>query len=158
MKRHAEGRWYPWIFVAAMVLVVGVNGVMVAFALGTWTGLETADHYRKGLAYNSNLEAARRQRDLGWTTAVTVNPGAETTALTARFRDRDGRPVTGLEVRAQVIRPTHEGHDRAAVLRHQGDGAYGASLRLPLSGQWEARVIAHGVDGDLQVTRRFIVP
>ena len=52
-----RGWWYPWIFVGAMAVVVVVNGILAWLAVGTWTGIETEDHYRKGLAYNENLAA-----------------------------------------------------------------------------------------------------
>ncbi|HOT83126.1 MAG TPA: FixH family protein, partial [Candidatus Defluviicoccus seviourii] len=45
------GWWYPWIFVGGMLIVVAVNAVMAIVAVGTFSGLETTDHYRKGLAY-----------------------------------------------------------------------------------------------------------
>ncbi|MGE5500712.1 MAG: FixH family protein, partial [Ignavibacteriales bacterium] len=35
------GWWYPYIFVAAFVVVVGVNAAMAYFASSTFTGLET---------------------------------------------------------------------------------------------------------------------
>ena len=35
------GRLYPWIFVAAMGLVILVNAVMIFFAVHSFTGLAT---------------------------------------------------------------------------------------------------------------------
>jgi len=67
--------WGPWVFFAMFAVIIAVNGVMVAFAFGTWTGLETDGAYEKGLSYNDTLEAARRQAALGWRSRSRSNPG-----------------------------------------------------------------------------------
>ncbi|MCW8952841.1 MAG: FixH family protein, partial [Rhodospirillales bacterium] len=54
-NNRKPGWWYPWIFVGGMTIVVIVNGIMIYFALSTFTGLETRNHYEKGLAYNTNI-------------------------------------------------------------------------------------------------------
>ena len=134
-----RGWWYPWIFVAGMAVVFAVNGVLVFLALGTWTGLETAGHYEKGLAYNENLAAARAQAERGWQADVEYDPAG---MVTATFRDRDGIPLENLTVEALALRPTHEGYDVAADLTHAGGGLYRGRLHLPLPGQWQLRIHA----------------
>ncbi len=166
------GWWYPWIFVGGMGLVIVVNAILVYFAVSSWTGLQTENHYRKGLAYNEALTAAREQELLGWTMAVAFDPAFEgkrdgsadgqpaagTGELSVRFNDRLGQPITDLEARAIVIRPTQEGHDQTLALRHVGEGHYASALTLPLPGQWEARILAHRGDQAFQKTRRLYVP
>ena len=60
-RQRADGWWYPWTFVAGMLVVIAVNIALVIYAVGTFPGLETDDAYRKGLAYNKTLAAARAQ-------------------------------------------------------------------------------------------------
>ena len=148
---RARGWWYPWIFVAGMAVVIVVNGVMVLFALGTWTGLETDGHYRKGLAYNENLAAARAQQERGWQVDLEFAPDG---AVGVSFRDRDGVPLPDLAVQVLAVRPTHEGYDVAGELTHVGAGRYRGRLDLPLPGQWELRV--HAFRGNLafQMSKR----
>lgn len=162
-KRRADGWWYPWIFVGAMGIVVLVNGVMVSIALNTWTGLETAGHYEKGLAYNQNLAAAKAQAARGWQLDFAATPldsgsPAHEADLRARFADRDGQPLDGLEVTAFLIRPTHEGFDREVRFHPTGSGIYEARAILPLAGQWAVRI--HAVLGDVmfQDVRRMRLP
>src|SRR5690606_15078373 len=71
--RHAAGAtlrprgwWYPWLFVAALGLVVAVNGVLISYAVGSFSGLDTAQPYERGLDYNATLAAARAQEEMGW--------------------------------------------------------------------------------------------
>ncbi len=156
-----RGWWYPWIFVAGMALVVAVNGVLVVYAVGTFPGLETDDHYRKGLAYNDNLAGARAQDALGWhmdLAFVAVESAARSGDLVVRFSDADGRPIEDLEVRVLLVRPTHEGFDDGVALDHRGAGTYAAFVAPPLAGQWEVRVQAFRGDQVYQGVERIQVP
>ena len=156
-----RGWWYPWIFVAAMALVVVVNGVLVAYAVGTFPGLATDDHYRKGLAYNDNLAGARAQDALGWRMDLAFVPGASSGRsgdLAVRFTDTAGHPIEDMEVQALLVRPTHDGFDVRVTLAHRGAGTYGAAVAPPLAGQWEVRVRAFRGDQAYQGAERIQVP
>jgi len=162
-RARADGWWYPWIFVAAMGVVVLVNGVMVAFALGTWTGLETEGHYEKGLAYNRTLEAARAQAERDWRVDFTLGAAAadgdtRTATLSATFAEADGTPLSDLDARAVIVRPTHEGYDREIPLAAAGNGVYRAVVTLPLPGLWEVRLHAYRGDAVFQDSRRVNLP
>jgi len=159
-----RGWWYPWIFVGAMAVVVVVNGVLAWLAVSTWTGIETEDHYSKGLAYNENLAAERAQAQLGWTVDLALMPKAEASTesrafeVAVTFAAADRQPLDGLEVEIQFVRPTHEGFDVAARLDGRGKGVYAAPVTLPLAGQWQARVLARRGDDTFQNVRRIVVP
>ena len=71
------------------------------------------------------------------------------------FRDRDGRPLDGLAVRAFLVRPTSAGHDRAATLEAQGEGLYRATVELPLPGEWLLTILARHAGDTWQSTRRI---
>ena len=158
-KVRADGWWYPWIFVAAMTVVVAVNGVMVAFALGTWTGLETEGYYEKGLAYNQDLAAARAQAERGWKLAfaldgVTAAGDSRSGRISAVFVDRAGKPLADLDVLAVILRPTSEGHDQQVALSPAGRGVYRASVTFPLPGQWDVRIHAYRGNAVFQESHR----
>jgi nitrogen fixation protein FixH len=164
-RRRPDGWWYPWIFVGGMLLVIAVNMVLVTKAIDTFPGLETEDHYRKGLAYNTNLAAARAQSERGWRAVIAfaADPAAAAEGrhqgtLTVRLTDRDGAPLSALTVSAVLTRPTQGGHDFEVPLTGVGEGLYRAALTLPLRGQWEARILAAGGDSRFQDTHRLLVP
>ncbi len=147
-------RWIPWVFVAGMTLVICVNAGMVFTALDSFSGLETDGHYRKGLAYNENLAGAKAQAERGWRMTYAFDERG----LAVEFADRNGNPLEGLEVQAELIRPTHQGHDVGAQLAHQGAGVYRGSLAPPLPGQWKLRVVA-SLDGAVhQESRKIVAP
>lgn len=167
---RSPGWWYPWIFVGGMLIVVAVNAGMAIVAVGTFSGLETTDHYRKGLAYQDALDATARQADRGWHVEVDFRPrpagsksdgvsnGQSGGDLAVVFSDRDGQPLDRLEVEAQFTRPTQAGFDQTAVLDSEGSGRYRASVSFPLPGQWDLRILARRDDAHFQSTLRLLVP
>ncbi|MCU0838816.1 MAG: FixH family protein [Rhodospirillales bacterium] len=164
-RRRAAGWWYPWIFVGGMLFVIAVNMVLVAAAIGTFPGLETADHYRKGLAYNTNLAAARAQSERGWQAAIVFDADASAAlsgrhagALSVRFVDRNGAPLDGLAVSALMTRPAKAGYDLEVPLASVGGGLYRAEVSLPLPGHWQARILAAASGDRFQTTQRIFVP
>ena len=148
-----SGRWIPWVFVGGFAVVFAANAIMVTFAITSWTGLDTEDAYRKGLAFNRTLEAERREAALGWHGSA-VWAGDR---LTLRFEDDTGRPLTGAAVRAAFVRPTLAGHDLAVDLTEMGAGRYAASVDLPLDGVWDVRATARRGEDSFQINQRIMV-
>lgn len=157
--QRRPGWWYPYIFVAAFMVVLLVNVTMAYFATSTFSGLATENPYEKGLAYNRTLEAQRQQDAMGWTVDVQVDPAANHGAgITIVYRDQTGKPVDGMMVRAQFIRPTAKGHDREVALAPVGPGTYATHQELPMSGVWDMDVAAKGAAASYQLSRRIVVP
>ena len=112
-------RWIPWLFVGFFVVVIAVNGVMIWFALESWTGLvEQPRPTIRACAYNRNLEAARRQAELGWQprlAAIWPATGAAV-AGAAPWPTRMGRPLADATVEARLRAADQRGrglHGRA---------------------------------------------
>ena len=152
-------RWLPWLFFLFFAVVLAVNGVMVYVAAASWTGLETKQHYVKGLAYNRTLADVERQKALGWTGDLTVKPEARGNVhLDLTLLDRRRLAVAGADVTARFVRPTSEGHDEEIRMKDYGSGRYVGAMSLPLPGQWDVRVVAKHPSGDFRLTRRIVVP
>jgi len=155
-KTRKRGWWIPWIFVGAFVFVVGVNAAMMTAAFSTFTGLDTANHYRRGVSYNKALEAEAAQSRRGWKASVRIVPtGPRRGRLVVAFADRQGAGLLSLDVTARIIRPTNARDDFAAVLKPLGDGRYAANIAFPLAGQWRAEVLARRGTARHRVDRRF---
>lgn len=162
-RTRQRGWWYPWIFVGGMLLVVAVNAVLITLAVTTFSGIETEEHYRRGLAYNEALAAAEAQEKRGWHmdlvySATSAEAGGRQGDLAVTFVGKDGSPLERLQVEVVLLRPTHEGYDIAVDLVHQGNGIYRSAVSLPLAGQWDAQVHAHRDGENFQESRRFSVP
>jgi len=150
--------WGPWVFVAMFAVFLGANLTLGVVAYNSWTGLETEGAYRKGVAYNQHLEAARAQEALGWQVEIdliAIDSGRA--RLAAEIRDRNGRAVRPRSVTAELIRPTHSGYDLTLPLLELSAGSYGAEFDLPLRGQWDVRILAAHGAGTHQSQRRMVL-
>lgn len=161
ITRWLGERWVPLAFGAFCLAVLAANGTMIAIAIATWPGLETADAFRKGIGYNAALAAAREQAALGWRAELAFRPAAgepRRGRVEIRLTDAAGRPVERAEVRADLVRPTQEGHDFAAIFGGAPGGAYALDAEFPLAGVWDVRLRAGDGRGLYQTTRRIVVP
>ncbi|MBX6322027.1 MAG: FixH family protein, partial [Rhodospirillaceae bacterium] len=94
-----EDRWIPWTFVAAFLVLIAVNGILVVRAVESWPGVESANAYEEGLAYNRTLEEARRQKALGWRYAFAFTPAGERAGrIEVSLYDRDGAALSQAKV------------------------------------------------------------
>lgn len=156
--RRQKSWWIPWLFVGGFAIVLAVNGVMLTIALDSFTGIETEQAYKKGLAYNEQIDAAERQAELGWQVALAAEQSGPSEARIAlEVADRTGRPLDGAEVVASLVRPTQAGHDRSAALTPSAPGRYGATVALPLQGLWDLSVEIRHPRGHYRVTDRLVL-
>ena len=61
-KRPLSGRTVLLWLLAFFGVVIGINTVMIALAIGTMPGLETEKPYQAGVSYYAEIEAARARR------------------------------------------------------------------------------------------------
>ena len=146
---------------AALVVFFGVmfvaNGLLVYYALGTFSGGDRPDPYRSGLNYNETIDESARQTSLGWQTAL--NYDRTNGRLSLRFADESQAPIVGLDLRGVLGRPATDREDQEIVFDHVADGMYVADVQLP-AGSWVLSVIAHtgtGSDPVYRLKRRFYV-
>lgn len=154
-----KSNWIPWVFVGAMGVVVAVNAVMVTYAIKSWSGLAVSKPYERGVAYNEVLQAQHRQDALGWT----VKASAEITGADRAGRvlitvlDRDGRPLQGQVIEAELQRPVEVIDDVNLTFTYAGEGRYVAPVTFPKLGQWDLRAaIVHDQDTYQVVERLFV--
>ena len=111
---------------------------MIWLALSSWTGLVSDSAYEEGLGFDRMLAESRAEAALGWQGKVAYD--AARGRLSVILADRAGRPLTGLRLSAQWLRPTQEGFDREIALTELAAVSYCAAIRPPLPGQWDVRV------------------
>lgn len=157
-KPRQKGWWIPLLFFGFFGIIVGVNAIMVTFALRTFPGVYADNHYRIGLEYNELLARERAQEAQGWQLDLAyAGTGAQTATVDVRLADRDGQPIPYAEVTANFLRPTVQGHDFALPLPHQGGGLYHTAVTLPLAGNWDIHIVARTRDGEHQQRKRVWV-
>jgi nitrogen fixation protein FixH len=124
-------------------IVIGVNGVMMALAIGTMPGLENEKPYQAGVAYNAEIEAARAQAGRHWTVASHVARdvlGRATVRVDAH--DAKGAPVGGLTVAVRLLRPADQRGDRAIALGEREPGIYEGDATGVGPGAWDVEIEA----------------
>lgn len=151
--------WYiPFFFLGMFAVVLTVNGVMIYFATSTFNGLETEDHFVKGIKYNQDIAGAKAQVERGWKVAMAFDsPAPGKGKLTLDLHDKYGNLLKDAKVRIKFIRPTMQGYDRTVTPEYAGDGRYVAALDLPLPGIWDVRLAIDHATGDYQDQQRVFV-
>ncbi len=136
--RHPfSGRKFLAILVGSFILVTAVNGVMIWYALSTFSGLVSDSAYAEGLGFDRVLAASRAEAALGWKANIAYAPEGR---IVFHLADDKGRPLSNLAVSMVMLRPTQEGFDRQASLGETAPGLYEATVRAPLPGVWDVRV------------------
>jgi len=131
-------------------VMFAANGALIYTALSTLHGEELENPYDASQVYNQRIAEARAQNLLGWVADVTTRQEGGGERVVADFRDRDGAPIPGLDVRARFVHPFDKGADREAVLTSDG-GAY-EGVAAPLrAGRWTL-VIEAKQDGQRKFT------
>jgi nitrogen fixation protein FixH len=161
-RRTGAGRflphWVPMMFVGGFLVVIGVNAMLIYFAQGTFSGLDTASPYERGLDYNETLAAEAAQERRGWQYHAVISGESDTErTLQVQLANRDGHPLDGLTLQAYLVRPSNQGLDVTIMPQPAGDGSYVATFALPAPGQWELRVVARGDGVSWQHSERVFV-
>ena len=86
--RPLTGRSVLLMIIAFFSVMLLVNFIMAAYAVKTFSGLDTDNPYDSGLAYNKDIAAAKAQGALGWSVELTRTPGRRGDASD---RDRQGQ-------------------------------------------------------------------
>jgi nitrogen fixation protein FixH len=157
-QMRARGSWIPWIFVAGMLTVVAANGALIFFAFHSWSGVSTQRAYERGIQYNRVLDAAAREDLVGWEISVAVT-SATAHQLIIEARDRAGRPLDGISLVVELVRPLESLPALPLDMTAKGRGRYAGSLEaLPRAGQWDVRIAATRAGEVVHLQRRIVVP
>ena len=139
---------------AALAIFFGVmfavNGLLVYYAVDTFSGGDRPDPYRSGLRYNETITDSARQAALGWQTEVAYDDAQG--RLTLRFVDKSENPIVHLDLRGILGRPATNRADQEIVFRHIANGVYATDVQLA-SGGWVLAAIARDSAGDKPVYR-----
>jgi nitrogen fixation protein FixH len=136
-RRELTGRTVLLCLVVFFAVVAGVNAVMIRFATSTFGGVETSSAYKAGLAYKSEIAAARAQDALNWRVDGRMTRSHNGTALlTVNVADAEGRPLSDVQVRARATHPMDSRMDHEFELSSQRAGQFQGKDDTMASGQW----------------------
>lgn len=147
------------IWLAAFFGVVFVaNFTMMHFAVSTFSGLEDDSPYKNGLAYNTDLDAARRQNERGWQVDARMARGSEgDLRFSVETKDAASAPLSGLQGVMRLERPADRRFDHEVEIGAVGSGRYEAVFGVVEPGQWDAVIELRSKGETLFVSRNRII-
>lgn len=153
------GRQVFWWITGFFAVIIGVNATMATLALSTFNGVSEDQAYVDGLAFNETLQAVDAQQAMGWSVNTRIDrPGGLAANIQAEYLDAKNIALTNLVVRAEFVRPVHQGYDFSVPLEQTGPGLYTAATTVPLEGQWTVRLIAeHNASQVKQLARPYFL-
>jgi nitrogen fixation protein FixH len=136
------------------LIIIGTDAWFMTLAYRSFPGQSADNPYEAGLAFNETLAKREAESKLGWRVEATAL--AEGIAL--RPVDRAGRPLSGLVVKAKLVRPATENGARLIPLKEVSPGLYQAH-GLNLSGAWDLTATFTGPAGEeFEAERRLQWP
>jgi nitrogen fixation protein FixH len=148
-----------WHVLGAMLTFFGViivaDATMIYKAVSTFGGVDNANAYRDGLAYNERIASETRQAALGWN--ETIELLSDPARLRVSLRDAGGEPLANIRLEATLGRPATITSDAQVRLAEVSPGLFEAAVGERLEpGTWIAAVRAFRADANDPVyqTRR----
>lgn len=146
ISQHSKsGLRNPWFLgmLAAIVVVLGVNGVFIWFAMHNRSSLVDREYSTRDRKSDAAvLNDLRAHKALAWKITIkqpkviTLNSPA---AYEISVADREGMPVSGAMV-VEAYRPSDAGKDFATAFKEVSPGNYQGYISFPLKGYWELRI------------------
>lgn len=121
-KREFKGSHLAIILVCFFGVIVAVNFSMAYIARSNWTGLVVKNSYVASQHFNSELEAAKRQREAGWTSKFSYN----SSLLRVSVKNAAGHPISVSHINAEIGRPAFEQMDHKVTFSALGNGQFEA--------------------------------
>ena len=134
-SKQLTGRMVFVCLLAFFAVVAGVNAIMMAAAISTFGGVEAANAYQAGLAFEREIAAADAQNALHWRVEVTVVSAGGAKFIDMTVRDAQGRPVTGLGATGRLTHPADGRADHPVVFAPTAPGRFRGELSAA-PGQW----------------------
>jgi nitrogen fixation protein FixH len=141
--RPLTGRQVLWMFIAFFGVMFAVNGFMAYAAIKTFRGADTESVYAASRAFPGEIAAAQRQAALDWSVDLHADRTADgAAAIVVSPFDAQGKPVTGLTLRARFEHPSDRYRDKAVDLVEARAGTYQASAEGVAGGAWDVTIEA----------------
>lgn len=150
--KQITGRHFLIGIILFFAMIFVANGVLLYFALTSWSGLVVDSSYEAGRQFNAESATARAQAKLGWKVEANAERAADgATDIRLVARDANAVALRGLVFEGKLSRPVKRSEDRVFTLRETEAGVYTVSLNDVAAGQWD--LVVEAKDGDNRVFR-----
>jgi nitrogen fixation protein FixH len=155
--RPITGRFVLITFIVFFGIIAAVNAVMMTLAIRTMPGLDVKNGYVASQAMNGEISAMRQQAERGWKADIAVQLKNGSVPVSIQLTDRNGAPVTGLDVKARLAHPALTRADHVAAMIEASPGRYTAEWPDILPGAWTIVVEADRGGERVYATRNRVV-
>lgn len=132
-------RLWPLTLAAVLAITVAANFWLLWAANDDQRLAFEPDYYRKALAWDSTMAQGGRNLALAWQATARLDPRG---GLAVSLADREGIPLTGARVTADVIPIAHADRMQSLTMTEGAAGEFGAALPLVYAGLHEVRLVA----------------
>jgi nitrogen fixation protein FixH len=132
-------RLWPLALTAVLAITVAANFWLLWAANDDQHLAFEPDYYRKALAWDSIMAQGGRNLALSWQATAQLDRAGR---LAVSLADREGLPLAGARVTAEVIPIAHADRMRSLSMTEGAAGQFGAALSLVYSGLHEIRLVA----------------
>lgn len=150
-----RSRYIPWLFVLGFAIVVAVNGTMIWFAVGSFSGLYTPKPRDRGLRFNDVVAAGQARDALGWHVEPRWQP--ELDRLEIDVSDRNGAPLTGAVVTVELVRPAEKRPPLDIAMTEVDAGRHAGYKVLSAHGNWDLDIVVERDGQRFAQTRRMFL-
>lgn len=140
-NRQFKGYHLAIIMLCFFGVIMTVNFSMAYIATSHWTGLVVKNSYVASQLFNDELKAAKRQKELGWSSHFTYRLGN----LTVGMKNAKGAPLHATSVKAKIGRPAFEALDHQVEFSSFSKGLFQVENHLE-PGLWHV-VLSADIDG-----------
>jgi nitrogen fixation protein FixH len=135
--KELTGRIVLFCFLGFFGIVAAMNAVLLRAATTTFGGVDTSSAYKMGLAFNTEIAAARAQQTLHWLVdaKVTRSPQGDA-SLSVNVRDSRGASPPAIALVAKLAHPADTRRDQIVAMRQIAPGVFDGAVRAE-PGQWD---------------------
>lgn len=150
-----RSRYIPWLFVGGLAITVAVNGVMVWFAVSSFSGLYTPRPRDIGLRYNDIIAEQKARDALGWRIEAAWDPPSK--GLEVHVFDASGQPLSGARVAVELVRPVERMAPLDVAMAATDIGRFAGHIDLPERGNWDLDIVVERGKQRYALTRRMFL-
>jgi nitrogen fixation protein FixH len=131
---------------ALLVVSAGANIALVVITSRDASFAVEPDYYAKALAWDETMAQEARNKALGWSLELRVEPTGEGGLVAVSLADRAGAPLPGARITIEALHNARAGRVLTAILEPRGPG-YARMMPLARPGLWEFRLrVTRGAD------------
>lgn len=138
-ERKAK-RFYIGLVLLLFAIQCTILGTAIKLAIGDPSLAVVPDYHQAALHWDDAQTAARAAGKMGWDWTLDVSDVADGKGLRAiefRVLDRDGQPMSELNVQGKVYHHTQANQVDRFQLKNVGEGRYMAMPRMSKDGLWQ---------------------